>query len=50
MEKFGTYCGSTIPPLITVHSNLAIIHFVSDNLLIGSGFRLEWQIEGMFLK
>jgi cubilin len=45
-EKYGVYCGDTIPPLISLNSNHAKIHFVSDNLVHGNGFRLEWQIDG----
>ncbi|RZC32589.1 cubilin, partial [Asbolus verrucosus] len=45
-EKYGTYCGDKIPPLISLNSDNAKIHFVTDNLLDGNGFRLEWQIEG----
>lgn len=45
-EKYGTYCGDQIPPLIALNSNHAKVHFVSDNLLQGNGFRLEWQLEG----
>ncbi|KAJ3659671.1 hypothetical protein Zmor_011346 [Zophobas morio] len=45
-QKYGVYCGTDDPPLITLKSNHAKIHFVSDNLITGNGFRLEWQIEG----
>ncbi|XP_068906568.1 cubilin-like isoform X2 [Tenebrio molitor] len=45
-EKYGVYCGDTIPSLISLNSNHAKIHFVSDNLVHGNGFRLEWQIDG----
>nr|XP_008192422.1 PREDICTED: cubilin [Tribolium castaneum] len=45
-QKYGIYCGDKIPPLITLNSDHAKIRFLSDNLLFGNGFRLEWQLEG----
>lgn len=45
-QKYGIYCGDKTPPLISLKSDHAKIHFVSDNLLFGNGFRLEWQLEG----
>lgn len=45
-QKHGTYCGDQIPPYISLNSSIAHIHFVTDNLIHGNGFRLEWQIFG----
>ncbi|XP_060536860.1 cubilin [Cylas formicarius] len=44
--KYGRYCGDNNPGLITINSDQAKIHFVSDSLLLGSGFRIEWQLFG----
>ncbi|XP_050313173.1 cubilin-like isoform X2 [Anthonomus grandis grandis] len=45
-EKFDRYCGDKNPGLITINSNMARVHFVSDSLLMGTGFRLEWALFG----
>ncbi|KAJ8923869.1 hypothetical protein NQ315_010451 [Exocentrus adspersus] len=44
--KQGKYCGTNNPGQITINSDHAQIHFVSNTLLAGSGFRLEWQLYG----
>ncbi|KAJ8936435.1 hypothetical protein NQ318_015581, partial [Aromia moschata] len=44
--KYRKYCGTNNPGLITVDSDHAKVHFVSDKLVLGSGFRLEWQLFG----
>ncbi|XP_018577861.1 cubilin-like [Anoplophora glabripennis] len=42
----GKYCGTDNPGQITLNSDHAQIHFVSDKWVTGSGFRLEWQLFG----
>ncbi|KAF7287446.1 hypothetical protein GWI33_001415 [Rhynchophorus ferrugineus] len=44
--QYGKYCAENNPGLITINSNHAKIRFISDNLLLGKGFRLEWQLFG----
>lgn len=46
MTKYGTYCGRKAPDFITITSDTAELHFVTDSFVIGTGFRLEWQMEG----
>ncbi|KAF5295928.1 hypothetical protein FQR65_LT10359 [Abscondita terminalis] len=46
MIDYGIYCGIKPSFVITINSNVAEIHFVSNSSLVGNGFRLEWQIEG----
>ncbi|XP_056646391.1 cubilin [Diorhabda sublineata] len=43
---YNRYCGSQNPGHITLDSDHVLIKFVSDKLLLGSGFRLEWEIFG----
>ncbi|XP_066255144.1 cubilin [Euwallacea similis] len=43
---YKRYCGEQNPGLIALNASHAKIHFVSDSLLIGSGFRLEWYLNG----
>ncbi|KAH1029878.1 hypothetical protein HUJ05_003031 [Dendroctonus ponderosae] len=45
-RKVDRFCGNKKPDLITVESSHARIHFVSDNLLPATGFRLEWKLFG----
>lgn len=44
----GKYCGNDNPGQMTINSDHAQIHFVSDKWVTGSGFRLEWQLFGKF--
>ncbi|KAM6215214.1 cubilin [Rhynchocyon petersi] len=39
----GTFCGSTLPPLIISHSNKLRINFTSDLLYSRSGFSAYWD-------
>ncbi|XP_066158935.1 cubilin [Euwallacea fornicatus] len=43
---YKRFCGQENPGIIALNSNRAMIHFVSDSILIGSGFRLEWYLNG----
>ncbi|CAH1121617.1 unnamed protein product [Ceutorhynchus assimilis] len=45
-KVYNRYCGDKNPGFITLDANHAKIHFVSDSLLLGTGFRLEWQLFG----
>ncbi|XP_023016013.2 cubilin [Leptinotarsa decemlineata] len=44
--KYGKYCGNQNPGHLSLDSDHVQIHFVSDKLLLGSGFRLEWEMVG----
>ncbi|KAG5881771.1 hypothetical protein JTB14_021141 [Gonioctena quinquepunctata] len=44
--KYGRYCGEQNPGHLSFDSDHVKIHFVSDRLLRGSGFRLEWEMVG----
>ncbi|CAG9816798.1 unnamed protein product [Phaedon cochleariae] len=43
---YGRYCGDENPGHLSLNSDHVQIHFVSDKLLLGTGFRLEWVIFG----
>ncbi|XP_030748736.1 cubilin-like [Sitophilus oryzae] len=45
-QTYGKYCGGANPGLIPLNSDHAKIRFVTDDLLVSNGFRLEWQING----
>ncbi|XP_050497170.1 cubilin-like [Diabrotica virgifera virgifera] len=44
--SYGKYCGSQNPGHLSLNSDHVQVRFVSDKLLLGTGFRLEWEIFG----
>ncbi|XP_076174105.1 cubilin isoform X2 [Ptiloglossa arizonensis] len=41
-----TLCNSDIPPKIHSTQNQVFLTFVTDSLIVGNGFRLEWAVHG----
>ncbi|KAL3290304.1 hypothetical protein HHI36_023648 [Cryptolaemus montrouzieri] len=45
-ESYGKYCGRQVPKMIMLNHDHAQIRYVTDTLMVGAGFRLEWALEG----
>ncbi|KAK9889124.1 hypothetical protein WA026_004393 [Henosepilachna vigintioctopunctata] len=45
-ESYGKYCGNEVPKMITLQHDHAQIRYVTNILASGTGFRLEWVLEG----
>lgn len=45
-RTFYKYCENAVPPLITVPSDMARVHFVVSSVIGRGSFRLEWSLSG----
>lgn len=45
-ETYAKYCGTKVPPMITINSNLASIRFSPGIEDYQKSFRLEWMLFG----
>lgn len=45
----GYYCGTELPSVVTFHSRVSYLDFVSNDVVNRSGFKAKYvQIKGMF--